>query len=667
MGAIADFIERRAGWKASDERWWHDIGWSRRGATGALVTESSALYSSAVFACVRLLAETVASLPLPVYKRMVPRGKERAYNHPLYPLLHDSPNPWTTSYNFRETLQGHLATWGNAFAEIDWDMKTGRARALWQLRPDRMKVGKENGQLIYVYTLPDGSVAKLPAFRIWHVPGFGFDGLIGYSPIQMAREAIGLALATEEFGARFFGNGAKPGGVLEHPNKLSQQAKEGLRSSWNEMHQGLSNQHRIAILEEGMKYQQVGIPPEDAQFLETRKFQTNEIARFFHIPPHMIGDLERATFGNIEQQSLEFVIYTLRPWLVRWEQSAHLKLMGPEERQQYFIEFLVEGLLRGDFVSRNQGYATARQWGWMSANDIRELENMNPLPDGQGDIYLIPMNMIPAGQASMPPLKPPDNYNEPDLRALGESRESRASRPALLRARAAASYRHVFEDAAQRIVEHEKNAVLRAAKKYLGAREATNFTDWLTDFYRDFPEYIGRQMKRPAQGMAEAIQQLAADEIDSKPDKTEMDKFVGDYINAYTKRHASSSKGQLQTLAREATESGAEPLPAIEGRLNEWMATRPGKIALNETVQLSNAIAKTVFGAGGITKLVWHAVGSESCPICQEMDGRVVGIEEDFVGSNTVLQSEGQSPMKVYRPASHAPLHQGCVCQIGPG
>jgi len=411
MGAIAEFIEKRAGWAASDERWWHEIGWGRRSATGVQVTETSALYSSAVFACVRLLAETVASLPLPIYKRKVPRGKERAYNHPLYPLLHDSPNPWTTSYNFREALQGHLCTWGNAYAEIDWDMRTGRARALWQLRPDRMKVGKENNHLIYVYTLPDGTVAKLDAFRIWHIPGFGFDGLVGYSPIQLAREAIGLSLATEEFGARFFGNGAKPGGVLEHPNKLTKQAQDNLRDSWNEMHQGLSNQHRIAILEEGMKYQQVGIPPEDAQFLETRKFQTNEIARFFHIPPHMIGDLDRATFGNIEQQSLEFVIYTLRPWLVRWEQSAHLKLMGPEERQLYFVEFLVEGLLRGDFVSRNQGYATARQWGWMSANDIRELENMNPLPDNQGDIYLIPMNMIPAGEASMTPPKMPVNYN----------------------------------------------------------------------------------------------------------------------------------------------------------------------------------------------------------------------------------------------------------------
>ncbi|HUT68671.1 MAG TPA: phage portal protein [Dehalococcoidales bacterium] len=657
MGKISEFIERRTGWSADDEKWWHEIGWLRRSATGVQVTETSALYSSAVYACVRLLAETIASLPLPVYHRLVPRGKERAYNHPLYSLLHNSPNPWTTSYSFRETLQGHLATWGNAYAEIDWDMATGRVRALWQLRPDRMKVGRENNQLIYVYQLPDGTPAKLPAYRVWHIPGFGFDGLVGYSPIQLAREAIGLSMATEEFGARFFGNGASPGGVLEHPNKLKGESEENLRNSWNEMHQGLGNQHRIAILEEGMKYHQVSIPPEDAQFLETRKFQTNEIARFFHIPPHMIGDLDRATFSNIEQQSLEFVIYTIRPWLVRWEQSAHQKLMGPEERQSYFVEFLVEGLLRGDAAARSAYYNQMFMVGAMSPNDIRDKENMNPLEGG--DETFVPMNMIPASMASMPLPKPAANYNSERL--LPAAEENRSSRSALLRARTAASYRHVFEDAAQRIVEHEKNAVLRAAKKYLGEREATSFNDWLTDFYRDFPEYIGRQIKRPAQGMAEAIQQLAADEIKAEPDKAEMDKFVGEYVGGFNLRYASSSKGQLQALVREAADAGEPPLPAVETRLEEWGLTRPGKVAFNETVQLSNAVAKIVFAGAGITKLVWHALGSDSCPICQEMDGRVVGIEEDFVAANTVLQSEGQSPMKAFRPSSHAPLHQGCL------
>lgn len=214
--------------------------------------------------------------------------------------------------------------------------------------------------------------------------------------MRLAREAIGMALATEEYGARFFGNGAKPGGVLEHPGKLSKEAQDRLRTSWNEMHQGLSKQHRIAILEEGMSYKQIGIPPEDAQFLETRKFQLNEIARIFRIPPHLVGDLERATFSNVEQQSIDFVVHTIRPWLVRWEQAIKLKLFTPTERRRFFAEFVADGLLRGDIKSRYEAYAIGRQNGWLSADDIRELENMNPLPDDTGKVYLVPLNMVPA-------------------------------------------------------------------------------------------------------------------------------------------------------------------------------------------------------------------------------------------------------------------------------
>jgi len=369
----------------------------RRSNTGASVTETTALSVVTVYACVRILSETLASLPLHLYKRLE-RGKHRAIEHPLYQILHDIPNPEMNSFTFRETLMAHLVTWGNAYAEIEWDNYT-KVKALWPLRPDRMQVWRENDQIIYKYYLPNAAgMVTLPSYRVWHIPGLGFDGLVGYPPITLAREAIGLSLATEEFGARFFGNGAAPGGVLEHPAKLSKEAQENLRKSWNEMHSGLSNQHRLAILEEGMKWSKVGIPPDDAQFLETRKFQRNEIASFFHIPPHMIGDLDRATFSNIEEQALEFVVYTMRPWLVRWEQSINQKLLNPDERADYFAEFLVDGLLRGNIQARYQAYATGRQWGWLSANDIRELENQNPLPGEEGDIYLNPMNMVPALQ-----------------------------------------------------------------------------------------------------------------------------------------------------------------------------------------------------------------------------------------------------------------------------
>jgi len=223
---------------------------------------------------------------------------------------------------------------------------------------------------------------------VLHIPGLGFDGLIGYSPIAMAKNAIGLAIATEEYGAKFFANGAAPSGVLEHPGTIKDPIR--VKESWNSAYQGSANAHKIAVLEEGMKYTPIGIAPEQAQFLETRKFQIDEIARIFRVPPHMLADLEKSSFSNIEQQSLEFVKYTLDPWVVRWEQSMCRVLFSESEKSSYFIKFNVDGLLRGDYASRMSGYATARQNGWMSTNDIRELENLDRIsPDLGGDLYLI--------------------------------------------------------------------------------------------------------------------------------------------------------------------------------------------------------------------------------------------------------------------------------------
>ena len=233
---------------------------------------------------------------------------------------------------------------------------------------------------------------RLSRYDVLHIPGLGFDGLVGYSPIAMAKNAVGMALACEEYGASFFANGANPSGVLEHPGVLKDPAK--VRDSWNEVYRGSGNAHKIAVLEEGMKYTPISISPEEAQFLETRKFQIDEIARLYRIPPHMVGDLEKSSFSNIEQQSLEFVKYTLDPWVIRWEQALMRSLFTPAEKQQYFIKLNVDGLLRGDYQSRMNGYATGRQNGWLSANDIRELEDLNPIQAEEvGDLYLINGNM----------------------------------------------------------------------------------------------------------------------------------------------------------------------------------------------------------------------------------------------------------------------------------
>lgn len=375
--------------------------------SGKTVTERSAMQMTAVYSCVRILSEAVAGLPLHLYRYTDGGSKEKAVNHPLYFVLHDEPNPEMTSFVFRETLMTHLLLWGNAYAQIIRNGK-GEVVALYPLMPNRMTVNRDDkGQLYYEYqTSTDeakttkGGTVRLKPTDVLHVPGLGFDGLVGYSPIAMAKNAIGLAIAAEEYGSKFYANGAAPSGVLEHPGTLKDPSK--VRDSWNEAFGGSSNSHKVAVLEEGLKYTPISISPNEAQFLETRKFQINEIARIFRVPPHMVGDLEKSSFSNIEQQSLEFVKYTLEPWLVRWEQSMARVLIYPSDKSQYFIKFNVDGLLRGDYQSRMSGYATARQNGWMSANDIRELENLDRIPveDG-GDLYLINGNMTKLADAGI--------------------------------------------------------------------------------------------------------------------------------------------------------------------------------------------------------------------------------------------------------------------------
>ena len=368
---------------------------------GKVVTERSAMQMTAVYACVRILAESIAGLPLHVYKYNSKGGKEKAVEHPLFFLLHDEPNPEMTSFVFRETLMTHLLLWGNAYAQV---IRNGRGdvTSIYPLMPNRMRVDRdENGRLYYEYTRYGDEAGKqtcetvkLSPADVLHIPGLGFDGLIGYSPIAMAKNAIGMSMACEEFGAKFFANGAAPGGVLEHPGILKDPAR--VRESWNATFGGSSNSNKVAVLEEGMKYTPISVSPNEAQFLETRKFQINEIARIFRIPPHMIGDLEKSSFSNIEQQSLEFVKYTLEPWVTRWEQSLARSLLSMNERSRYLIKFNLDGLLRGDYESRMNGYATARQNGWMSANDIRELENMDRISAEEGgDLYIVNGSMTP--------------------------------------------------------------------------------------------------------------------------------------------------------------------------------------------------------------------------------------------------------------------------------
>ena len=368
-------------------------------ASGKPVNPNTAIQVSAVYACVRVIAETIASLPFHVYET-TENGSRKAPEHPLYRLIHDEPNKEMTSFILRETMLAHLLLWGNSYCQI---IRTGRDMidSLYPLMPDKMEVDRdEGGTLTYTYTTSDGKRWRLDPRDVLHIPGLGFDGVMGYSPIALEKSAIGLGIAAEEYGSKFFSNGARPSGILTHPNTVKDPA--ALRASWNAAYGSSANASRVAVLEEGMTFVPLSLPNNEAQFLETRKFQVSEICRIFRVPPHMIGDLDRATFSNIEHQSIDFAVHTIRPWLVRIEQAINRALFSEKEKGRFYVQFNLDGLMRGDYKSRMEGYAIARQNGWMSANDIRELENLNPLAEEDGgNIYLVNGNMVPVNLAGI--------------------------------------------------------------------------------------------------------------------------------------------------------------------------------------------------------------------------------------------------------------------------
>lgn len=367
-------------------------------ASGAKVNLTTVMGIPAAYACNRVLAEGVAMLPLDVFERMEPRGRRKATEHPLYRILHSAPNPMMTSYKLRETMQGHLGFRGNAFAEIELG-RDGGPRGLWPLRPDMMQRPRLslNGGLIYPYILPDGTGVELPQHRVLHLKGLSDDGIWGLAPLTVFRESFGDAIAKREYGSRFFGNGARPGGVLQAKGKLSKDSADRMATSWHSAHGGLSMAHRVAVLEEGVEWKAVGMSNEDAQFVELQGLTLGEMARIFNIKPHKIGDLAHATFSNIEQQAIEHVTDTLMPWLVNWEQQMDKDLLLSTEQGRYYTKHLVQGLLRGDATQRAAFYAALWQVGALSQDDIRESEDLNPIPDGKGEDYYVPLNYTRLG------------------------------------------------------------------------------------------------------------------------------------------------------------------------------------------------------------------------------------------------------------------------------
>lgn len=624
--------------------------------SGVEVTETNALTNTAVFACINVISKIMASVPLNMYERLE-RGKKKAIDNPLFGIMHDAVNPETPSYTWRETAQGHILTWGNSYSQKVFN-NVGRLKELWLLRPDRMTVARVDGQLKYIYLLQSGEKKVFNKEEILHIPGFGFDGMVGYSPITLASDAIGLGKAEEQFGARFYGSGTHPSVVFKYPvgQNLGKDPDSEFLKSLKDGYEGLGKSHKTMVLEDGLEMEQLGVNPADAQFLEGRRFQVEEIARFFQVPQHMIGHLEHGDFSNIEQQSLEFVKYTMQPWFKRWESYLNLNLIPEKDKGKLFFEFNIDGLLRGDIKTRYDAYAISIQNGWNSINDVRIKENDNPIEGG--DDHYIPLNLGIVGEE---PEKEPRT-----LKKTVENRaENRSKRSINKRLTLRKTYRGILKDAIQRIVNREVNDTQRAAKKYLGKRNKQEFLDWVDDYYEESGDFATLNLEPIYRAYSQLVSDTVSDEVQQDVDVG--DDFVRSYLTVYITQRTISSKRQLREVLGSAIEEGIDELEAVTERLDEWKENRAEKDSLWQSTEAEGAFTKRGYVLAGVTKIRWTAHG-KNCPYCNAIDGKVIGVEKTFLRADEPFKPDGApSEMVTKTDITHPPMHQGCDCSISIG
>ncbi len=653
---------------------------------GGSVSPNQAERMAMVFACVRVLSESVAMLPLVLYEQLPNGGRQRALSHPIYPLLKDLPNPEMTSVELRMAMMRHLALYGNAYAQ---KIRSGGGKLLelWPLRPDQMEIKRApDGALVYEYTLEDGKKQFFRQDDVMHVRGMSSDGVTGLSPIETARREFLASDARSEYAAAFYENGARPGGVLKHPGRLSDTAYGRIRAAWENRHQGPGNANRIAILEEGMDFSDVAIPQSDQQFIEQEKLSASRIAAIFRVPAHMVNDLERATFSNIEEMGQEFVDYTLSPWFVVWEQAISRDLLKPNERSRFYAKHVAQALLRGNAASRSQFYANGLQWGYFSINDVRALEDLNPVADG--DTYFVPMNMVPLEVAVGGSMAGPDAEAQGAQRErreeehgpgcpCGQHERGKSEISALLtraddgqeslrvnRVEMARAQLPILEEIAGRLVRRETKDVRRQLEKSMKNRGVDEFRAWLEEFYGTFDGVVIDFFRAAMLSYARQAMLAAATELGEKPKGLTqgLREFANGYLEAMGAQWARSSRLQIEALLDEAATAGTDPAEAVTQRLDGWEETRPGKFGDSQAFEALNAFVIASYGSYSITEIRWLASG-ESCPYCQSLSGRVVGIEKWFVEAGSSINGGADlPPMLVRRNTRHGPIHRGCDC-----
>jgi len=653
MGLFPNF---KRSWGPTDDRWFRNVVGPT--TAGVPVDEEESLKYTTLMACVGLISGDIAKMPLILFRRKKDGSKERVTDHPLYELLHNKPNEELNSFQWREASQGHLLLWGNTFHDIDRNERN-HIVGLHPIYPGIVTVDRNrSGEIIYKWRDENNNEVVRLKKDIFHIPGFGFSGLVGKSMIQIAREAIGLGLSQEQYAARFIGSGTHPAGVLEMDGSLGEKGRKQFKESFQKQYAGLGKSHNVMVLEYGLKYKGLSMNMQDAQFLESRKFQMSEIAGFYRVPPHKVGiHGSNSNYNNLEQENQSYIDSNLSHWVSRWEHALNMQILTEQQRSSgLYFKFLMHALLRGDMTARGEYQQKLWQMG-LPFNRILEMEDMNPVPGG--DVGFIPLNMIPADMAveaaekqiEQPTQPPPEQQPDEEQKAVrvGWKGENRGI---MIRDRISRAYFPLIEQAAQTIVNKEAIAI----RKKIGQRE--DFTQWLGGFYDSMPEYIRSKLGPVLTSFATTIIDASYDEIGG--DVKDHQRFINNYIDTYTVRHVQSSVGQLTSIDGDEEK---EPTDLIV-RVDEWTEKRPGKIARNETVKLSSAMFQVVaFGAGLST--VWRIRGKETCPYCQEFNGRRIFTGQSFVGDGDNVKPKGQEPMKIRGTKAHPPLHQGCDCYLG--
>lgn len=626
--AISSFSEKRfhpAKWPRNGnlERWLITGETDDKSYTGKTVDEESAMTNTAVWSAVTQLSQTKASLPLHLYMRINEDDKKKAINHRNYNLLHLKTNPFMSAMSFRECQMGQVLRYGTCFAEKELD-GNGNIIALWPLLSAKVRPDVLLNDIVYVVSLPNGKEKVLDKSRILRVNGFSSNGLIGYSPVEFCKESIALSLAIEEYGARFYGNGARPAAVLEHPAELSQEAQDRLRKNWNKVHEGLENSHRIAILEEGMKLHEFTVTPEDSQTLETRKFQVEEVARIFNMPVHMLKELTRSTNNNIEYQSLEFIIYSLRPWLVKFEQEYTIQLLTEKEQKKYFYEHSVDGLLRGDAEKRHKTYAHGRQWGYYSINDIRRKENLNSIGP-EGDKYLVPMNMVPIDKMdefisgknekqNNNPAIPVNKNSEFQSRYINKRQIQNLY---TIRKRIQGFYSRIFADSINTILNRESLAIQRAFKKHRNEV----FSDWIDSFFEDHYAYVRKIISPVILSFSEQVAHQSYDEIFIGEDERDLniESIVEKTIDSFVSNHINRSQEFFKNVFSQSNN--------IINSIEKYISDRCDKDSENETFRICNIICNYIFSQNGSGTFI-RIIRDDPCDNCKDLDCKPVNENE---------------------------------------